>query len=160
MRCAWREVASYVDVWWVPAFVGSFVFMFIVSFALRNRMPRPPWMKYWWERSIIFMDKRRVDQWLRDTGWGWIIIARRLLVAWVLLLIAWPLISPTFCEDMKCRGSKGLAPRMECLPGNASGKVAPVRAPEPQMVPSRNLFRVGTRTVLAFTVVERLLLVR
>ena len=142
MRCAWREVASYVDVWWVPAFTGSIVFMFIVSFTLGNRMPRPPWMKYWWERSSMFMDKRRVDQWLRDTGWGWTIIARRLLVAWLLLLISWPVISPTFCENVKCKGAK--APRKECLPENASGKVTPVCAPRPQMVLARNVFRAGS----------------
>src|SRR5262249_42004877 len=75
---------------------------------------------------------------------GWIIIVRRLLVAWVLLLIAWPLISPTFCENVKCRGAKGLIPRMECLPENASGNVAPGRTPGPQMVLARNLFRVGS----------------
>ena len=120
MRCAWRELASYVDVWWVPAFIGWCLFLLIVVFALRNRVPRPPWMKYWWERSIIFMDKRRFDQWLRDTGWGWTIIVRLLLMSWFLLLFAWPLISPTFCENVKCRGFKDRLPPTECLPQNAS----------------------------------------
>jgi len=124
MRCAWREIASYVDVWWVPAFVASCLVMIlvsVVSFALKDRMPRPPWVRYWWQMSPIFADRRRFDQWLRDTGWGWTIVVRRRLVAWFLLLIAWPLISPTFCENVVCRGNKGqLMPRTECLPQHAS----------------------------------------
>jgi hypothetical protein len=50
---------------------------------------------------------------------------RRPLVAWFLLLFAWPLVSPTFCENVKCRGAKGLLPRTECVPENASEKAAP-----------------------------------
>ena len=128
MRCAWREVASYVDIVWLPAFLGWVVFMFIVSFAIRN-MPRPPWMKYWWEREPSFMDKRKVDHGSGPHGLGWTIIAQRLLVASFIVLFAWPMISPTFCENVKCRGHNGLAPRKECLPENASGKVAPVCKP-------------------------------
>jgi hypothetical protein len=132
MRCAWRELASYVDVWWVPSFVGWCLVILIASvvgFAFKDRMPWPPWMKreYWWQRNlnwITLAEKRRLDQWLRDTGWGWTIIVRRLVVAWFLLLAAWPLISPTFCENVKCRGARGLMPRTECLPQNGSRRDA------------------------------------
>jgi hypothetical protein len=86
-------------------------------------------MKYWWEREPSFMDKRKVDLWIRAHGLGWTIIAQRLLVASFIVLFAWPMISPTFCENVKCRGHNGLAPRKECLPENASGKVAPVCKP-------------------------------
>jgi hypothetical protein len=122
MRCAWREVASYVDVWWVPAFVAWALLVVILTFA--QTWPKPPWLKSWWALSI--MDMRRFDQWLRDTGRGWIIMVRRPLMAWFLLLFAWPLVSPTFCENVKCRGVKGFVPRTECLPQNAS-LGAPVR---------------------------------
>jgi hypothetical protein len=120
MRCAWREVASYVDVWWEPAFIAFGIFAVILAFA--QSVPRPPWLKSWSAFSI--MDMRRFNQWLRDAGRGWIIIVRRLLVAWFLLLLAWALISPTFCENVQCRGAKGLLPRTECLPETPSAKAS------------------------------------
>jgi hypothetical protein len=126
MRCAWREVASYVDVWWVPLFFGLILFMFWAFFFVER-----PWRReqsrHWWlePRHLSREQRQKFDQWLRDTGRGWLLRTRRIWLAAVLLVFAWPFISPTFCENVKCSGAKGLAPRMECLPENASGKAAP-----------------------------------
>ena len=120
MTCAWREITSYADVSWVPLFVilrtaiftaGFVIFVYVVSAIARSK-----------RRSLAEheFDELMRAQTLRDNGLGWILTARWLLVPVAVFVFLWPSISPTCCENVKCRGYKGLKPRTECLPQNAS----------------------------------------
>ena len=60
-------------------------------------------------------DHRRFRQWLRDTDRHWYLRAVMLLYVLKVFLFVWPLVSPTFCENVKCAGEKGLKARTECL---------------------------------------------
>ena len=132
MRCAWRELASHIDLWHRPPFLSLFIVLCIANVVLLAigdpLMPRPPWRSErewgWWKRycSITLAEKRRHNQWLRETGRRWIVVVPRLLFAAAVLWFAWPrMISPTYCENFVCKEYEGkLKPRTECLPQNAT----------------------------------------
>lgn len=122
MRCAWREVATYVDAWYSPVFFGSIVasiVLFLWGWRLLVVFGTNLW---WWQFGWTLADHRRFRQWLRDTDRKRYVAAVRLVYAAMVFLFIWPIVSPTFCENVKCAGYKGLKPRTECLPQGASGK--------------------------------------
>ena len=124
MRCAWRDIATYIDPWWLPLFLGvwvSIVVSFFWSAGLLAAYGADPWRHtMWWTRA----ERRRFMRWLRDTGRGWVIIVQRTMFVAFIFAFVWPMVSPTFCENVKCKGYKGLKPRTECLPQDTSPKNA------------------------------------
>src|SRR5262245_21682635 len=131
MGCAWRELATPIDLWHRPAFLTLGLILLIanvVSLAIGDPlMPRLPWrseqergwsQRYW----ITLAQTRRINQWLRQSGRGWIIVLPRLLVAALVLCFAWPvMISPAYCETIVSkRDNRQLKPRIGCLPPSAS----------------------------------------
>lgn len=123
MRCAWREIASYIDVWWPLLFFGFWLFMLWGFFAVELPWRRAQNQSWWWWggwRRLTRAENRKYKQWLRDTGRGWVLRTGRIALAAILFVLIWPLVSPTFCENVKCAGYKGLKPRTECLPQGVS----------------------------------------
>jgi hypothetical protein len=122
MRCAWRDIASYADVAWLPLFIGFWLFMFWAFFFVERPWRRARYGRWWWlgPRALSRGERHSFEQWLRDTGQGWLLRTRSLWIAAFLLVFAWPFVSPTFCENVKCAGYKALKPRTECLPQSAS----------------------------------------
>lgn len=104
MRCTWRDIATYVDAWYSPVFFGCIVAIFAL---------------FLWGSLA---EHRRFGQWLRDTGRDRYLAALKFLYVAVAFLLVWPMVSPTFCENMKCAGNNGLKPRTECLPQDALEK--------------------------------------
>jgi hypothetical protein len=118
MRCAWRELAAQIDPWWLPLFVGLWLFIFWAFFFVEVPWRRAEYGRSWWTapRHLTFEQRQRLDQWMRDSGWGWLMDMRKIWLAALLLVFVWPFVSPTFCENVVCRGNKGqLKPRTECV---------------------------------------------
>jgi hypothetical protein len=130
MRCAWREVAALIDPWYLPAIFFSWIVMaawVYAGFAVARQATGKTAEKPWWDPSgavtlntLTTDDVSKGNQLLRDTGRGWMITIRRALIAIAIVIAPWPFISPTYCENVVCKGYSGkLKPRTECLPQSA-----------------------------------------
>jgi hypothetical protein len=124
MRCAWREMAPYLDVLigtlHAPLFFACWFFLSWYFFYVER-----PWRKarygrsWWWSAPgrLPRKDRKSFEQWLRDTGQGWLLgrVWRAICVA-CLVALAWPFVSPTYCENVACKAFKDqLKPRTDCL---------------------------------------------
>jgi hypothetical protein len=119
MRRAWREIASYIDLLHLPLFVACMFLGFWVFFFVEWRWRKAEYGRWWWSvpQWLTRGQRQRLEQWHRDAGFGWLVERRRSVGVALLIAFAWPFISPTYCENVVCKGYKGqLKPRTECLP--------------------------------------------
>jgi hypothetical protein len=126
MRCAWREVASYIDVLHLPLFLACLFFLFWLFFFVERPWRKAEYGRWWWlvPRSLTREQRQSFEQRQRDAGLGWFLAGRgRAIAVYVafLVVVFWPFLSPTYCENVVCKGHKGqFKPRTECLPQNAA----------------------------------------
>jgi hypothetical protein len=100
----WREIASTIDLCYVPVFFGVVIGGLVLGFA--ELLAAGPYRDYMAKKVMTSEERQQLDQHLHDTGRAWIVAGRRLwlrpLPFAFIFLFGWPIASPTFCETIRC----------------------------------------------------------
>jgi hypothetical protein len=128
MKCeAWRQVATSIDLLFVPLFIAVVVGGIVLAFS--RMLAAGPFRKYLEKENMTAEQRRQLNQHLRATGRSWVVVGMRLVLPPFLFLMVWPLVSPTFCENIRC-GKKALSTRQFINPPCAT-----VMGREPDCLP-------------------------
>ena len=121
--CTWQDITNVLDPYFLVFFGLVAVAMVVVAFIswratseFERRAQRPVWRERALRRTFDHPDYDGIsEQELRTTRYAWFVPVRRIFIIAFIAMLAYPLLSPTFCLNLKCAEPIGfLQPDLSC----------------------------------------------